>query len=323
MALAFLANGFQWYFSSSRGLYSSDDMRKHFTEESKSGFASFMFSDFCKAQYQSVMRYNEVGSNSEEVVFSGINPSLWGEIAVLCLVGGLAFLVFVSGPESRISWGHFVVGGLIGMVLIVVDQCRYIDTSVLATTKYFFTWSSYCFHGDRGWFFDILGYVFMYAVVAVAVAGFSAAVTALRPSQVDVANIKTDQASKLNMICRVYTWLPYFSYMGFAVWTVCTGIDSNASQAYAEQAIFITVVLLVVFLACVLTMYRVSRVYDRLAHSREQESNADEILETPIYCHLGPFGSKAFNTLIRILLPPLAMLALWYDVFSAFLGVQR
>ena len=324
MALAFLANGSQWYFGSSRGLYSSGDMSTYFkTEGSKSGFVNLVFSDFCRAQYQFVVHSREVKTNDKGVIFSGINPSMWGEIAVLCLVGGLAFIVFISGLESRISSKHFVVGGLVGMLLLIVDQARYLSTSVLATTKHFFTWSSYCFHGDWGWFFDILGYVFMYAVVAVAVAGFSAVVTALRPAHIDVANPKMGQASKVNMICRVYTWLPYFSYMGFAVWTVCTGIDSNASQAYAEQAIFITLVLLVVFIACVHTMYRVSRVYDRLACAQEQESNEGEILENPMHCYLGPFGSKAFNTLIGILLPPLAMLALWYNVFSAFLAVQR
>ena len=322
MTLALLANGFQWYFSSSRGLYSSDDMREYFkTEGSKSGFGNFVFSDFCGAQYQSVVCSREFLTNDRGVIYSGINPSMWGEISVLLLVGVLAFLVFISGPDSRINSKHFVVGGLVGMLLLVVDQARYIITSVLATTKHFFTWSSYCFHGDWGWFFDILGYVFMYAVVAVAVAGFSAAVAALRPSHIDVANPKMGQASKLNMICRVYTWLPYFSYMGFAVWTICTGIDSNASQAYAAQAIFITLVLLFVFIVCVHTMYQVSRVYDRLARARTQESNEGEILENPMHCYLGPFGSKAFNTLIRILLPPLAMLALWYDVFSAFLAV--
>jgi hypothetical protein len=61
----------------------------------------------------------------------------------------------------------------------------------------------------------------MYAAVGLGVAIFANTVRGFRYEKISVYEPKMGQAIGLDMVSRVYTWLPYFSYMGFAVWVSC------------------------------------------------------------------------------------------------------
>lgn len=329
----FLQAGVHW---NAYNFSNSKNMVEWFIAADAKQFDTFFFANSCEAQFSAAEKfikkidlrkssgndlvlYSVKKDGSDQRVFSAANPVLFAEIAVLTLVGALVGIVVFNRSGERLSRFDVKVGVAVGVILLLSDQARYIYTSVLVDNKFLFTWSSYCFHGDLGWAFDVAGYFFMYAVVALGVAVFSQAIRHFRYDEIDVYLPKMGQPKSVDMVCRVYTWLPYFSYAGFAVWVACTQINSSASQYYGGQAVLVTGILVAVWAVCCWALYRASQIYDEhlLVLSVEDTQRA---LENPVKEFLDPFGVKAMNTLIRIVLPLLTLLALWYKVVAALLS---
>lgn len=347
VALAFTFNALQaLVYSNAQRLYSSSAMLSELRDSSQNSFSDFFFGSYCVAQYRSAANAFagatqdssnpnrffklkadgsvEIGLNGQpveftDVVMSGANPVLWAELSVLILVCVLVALSVFNKVPGQFRSLDLLAGVVAGTVLFVGDQLRYYNTSVAAETKSLFTWSSYCLHGDLGWFFDAMGYLSMYAAVGLGVAVFSQALSHLKNGKIDITEPKMGQKAALDMVCRMYTWLPYFSYMGFAVWVACTQINENASQYYGAQAILVTAILVVVWGVCSFALYQVSKRYDEKLADISQE-NSQAAYDNPVREFLDPFGSKAFNTLIKILLPLLTLLAIWYKVLATFVG---
>jgi hypothetical protein len=84
----------------------------------------------------------------------------------------------------------------------------------------------------------------------------------------------------------------------------------------------VTVLLLIVFGACVVVLLRASLAYDRKLLELEASDEQPAYLN-PVREFLDPFGSKAFNIFLCIVLPLLALLALWNDVIATFISFQR
>ena len=242
---------------------------------------------------------------SGDVVFSGINPVFFAEGFVLLLVAMLVAIVTFSNPDCKPDWLDRGIGLSFGTALFGYDLHRYINSSVFFTSldgsaKGLYTWSSYCFHGDVGWLFDALGYLLMYMMLALGVSIFTRSARAVYFE--DAANLDV----ALNTIGRVYTWLPYFSYLGFAGWVTFTGLNKAGAGLYQAQALLVTGFVLLIFAACLITLVAASQ---RPAYH-----------DRPLFNELlSPFGTKSVNILIRIILPPLTMLAITNEVIRSLL----
>ncbi|WP_299866751.1 hypothetical protein [uncultured Roseobacter sp.] len=214
-ALAVIANLFQLFSVNFAALLSTESMIADFQARAQTGFEGLIWSEQCV--YQSALLDQFFASGTGEVVFSGINPVFFAEGLVLLLAALLVAIVTYSNPTCKPNWLDWTIGVFFGLALFIYDFNRYIGSSVFFVSangdpKGLYTWSSYCFHGDLGWLFDVLGYLFMYGMLALGVSIFSRSVRGVYNE--DAANMDT----ALNTVGRIYTWLPYFSYMGFAGW---------------------------------------------------------------------------------------------------------
>jgi hypothetical protein len=235
--LALTANAVQfiaaWFFSNPRN---SDAMVQFFSGASDKTFEALYFADKCLSQVTNF-------KVTPGAVFGGLNPVFFAEMAVLFLTFALVALVAYCPSRTAVRESDRILGFLVFSILLIADQARYFATSVDPSAfsflgpsftlgpKMFFTWSSYCFHGDIGWLFDVLGYIFMYAAVGLGVAIMSAIVSQFRKDVSENDISKIGENYRFSTICRIYVWLPYFSYFGFAIWLSCTKIDGAASFA--------------------------------------------------------------------------------------------
>ncbi|CTQ51305.1 hypothetical protein JDO7802_03344 [Jannaschia donghaensis] len=118
-----------------------------------------------------------IASNADPnaITIGGIQPVFLVELVLLLTTFLLIFLVYSKSqpllaehPEVYSTKWTLVAG----LALFLVDQARYLSTSVFPETKNFFTWSSYCLQGDLSWLFDALAYVPVYFGLGFALATF-------------------------------------------------------------------------------------------------------------------------------------------------------
>ena len=301
--LAIASNVLQLLSVDFSALANTNSMISEFRVRAVSNFEGFLWSSECV--YQNMLLKEFFVDGEGDVVFSGINPVFFAEILVLILVTSLVAIVVYSNPNCKPDWVDRCMGIFFGGVLFTYDFFRYIDSSVTffsknVTPKGLYTWSSYCFQGDVGWLFDAFGYLFMYLLVSLGISIFSKSVRVLLSEDLSGMDVA------LNTIGRVYTWLPYFSYLGFAGWVTFTGVNRAGAGLYQQQALLITGFILIVFAACLTVLVTISR--------------RDTFRENTIFRELlSPFGTRSINILIRIVLPPLTMLAITNESIKSLL----
>ncbi len=344
---AIFSNFFQWasgYRVSNP--WKSSDMVEYFEYQSNKKFDGFIFQNQCIKQHEGSFSdfgtgeknklksegkvyLGEFNDKEKYVIFGGVHPVFWGEITVLVLSFLLVSIVICSKIKYKVFKKDYVIGFYIGFSVLFIDQIRYIYTSIdrsilpfwysdwVSNPKSLFTWSSYCFTGDWAWFYDFLGYVFMYAAVAIGISVFSSIVREINSIEHNTDHLNIHKNENLRTVCRVYTWLPFFSYMGFAVWVACTQVNGAANAAYAVQAVILTVILMLVFTACYWCIYRSYNIFEKKRNLIMEKGETPP--DNPMKEFHDPFGSKAVVIVFKIILPPLTMLALWSEVIASLL----
>ena len=307
-------NAIPMYFGWKNNLLSEKGMKEFFLRQYSSDYTGFVFKDCCMKQYE-----NFKGSDQNDFVFSEVVITTITELFLMILVGILSYLAIVNKSNAPIRKSHLIWGFSIGQSLFAFELYRYYWTSIAANEKQLFTTSSYCFQGDLALLISSLGYLLMYTALALGIARFiSLSIDALKKNSLEENRVINDSES-LRTICKIYTWLPYFSYAGFTVWIAGTGITGTASEMYLNHAILITTVLVIVFFACLRVLVAVSSNFNKMSTRKSSDgmtgcNEKDSLLDRA----LGPFGSNAFNTFIRIVFPFLIFLSLYYKLFDIF-----
>ena len=314
IALAIVSNTVPMYFGLKNDLRSVEKMKVFFSQQNISGFSGLIFKDRCMKQYEFYAQ-----SDPNDFIFAEIFITTFTELFFMLLIGILSYLAIASRSNAPIKMTYVIYGFLIAWSLFLVDQSRYYFTSIGDDEKRLFTSSSYCFQGDMALFISTVGYFLMHTALALGIARFiSLSMDALRKNPVE-SIMKIDKSESLYAVCRIYTWLPYFSYIGFAVWIAGTGITGYASKLYLYEAIMITSVLVVVFIACLIILILISSKYNNVLMKKSgKEMSRCNANDNPLDELLGPFGSRAFNVFIRVVTPLLTFAALYYKLFDVF-----
>ena len=270
-------------------------------------YSGLFFADNCLAQSKIIY------SGSGKVV--GIFPMFFAEIFVLLVAIAFVFTVAIVSRQFQVSRFGIICAILVSISLFLVDQVRYYFTSVADLSKTFFTWSSYCVHGDWGWLFDAIGYLFMYALITIAIAYFIAAISKLRDAELDIEMPWLGQPDAFKAVEATFSWLVYFGYLFLVIWVVFSGLNPEASKLYAVQVLIIYAV---IFAFYFMTIYR----YSRIAIWYDKESRLyDNPCSSPIAELLAPHGTRAFQILIKLSLPVIFILSIWFEVFKELLGI--
>lgn len=296
-------------------LWRREKMMELFLRTESTDFDYHIFKENCIAQRDGYQNY--ILSNPEvPPIMTGLFPALVGEMSVVIISFAIVLMITWSFDFRKLSRHDIAIGGLVGMGLFFADQVRFYSSSIeriwggswMDQPKTFYTWSSYCFSGDYGVLFSIVGYVAMYIALALGISVISSVLRRQRyGSGSDLYVDEKDQ--DFLTIGRVYSWLPYYSYFGFACWVVGVQIDWRSGSDFVVQIFLITSVLVLVFSACLIYLIRAHRYYDGNHDSRSKLLNA----------YLDPHGTKCIETLGRIIAPALIVLAIWKIIPDDFL----
>lgn len=219
--------------------------RKSIIAALESGKRTFSHTSFGSCQLQ--LDYLASNVNNKSIIVGGVNPVFWVEIILLMTTFSIVFLIYFRSKNIiKLDTTIFSFRWSIatGAILLMIDQIRYINTSVTIIKKNFYTWSSYCFHGDLGWLFDVLAYVPVYFSLGAIITIFVRVVMRVSP---DNANIKFNNIGmKLEhkFISGTMTWVSLISITFFVFWLTGTNIGITASIFYAAQAVVIFLLIL-------------------------------------------------------------------------------
>ncbi|MEP2984622.1 MAG: hypothetical protein ABJN39_07840 [Sulfitobacter sp.] len=203
----------------------------------------------CTAQ----LDYLTLNINDENLItLGGIRPVFGVEIFLLVTTFLIVFLVWHKGQNliaERPSVFSIKWSVVIGLVLLAVDQVRYINTSVLLIDKNFFTWSSYCLQGDAAWAFDVIAYLPVYFGLGAAISIFCRGVARVDPDNASLNKNDIGLKSEYHLISGTMVWTSWISAGFFLIWVAGTGIGLSSSIFYASQAaiVFGLILILVIY----------------------------------------------------------------------------
>jgi len=227
----------------------------------------------------------------KSIIIGGINPVFWVEYALLITTFSIVFLVYfkskkiinVHGEIFSPQWAI-----IIGLILLTLDQVRYINTSVIIIKKNFYTWSSYCFHGDFGWLFDILAYIPVYFALGAIITIFIRVVMRVSPDNADIKFNNIGLKLEHNFISGTMTWVSLISITFFVFWLAGTNIGISASVFYALQAFFVFLLILGLLLYSGYRSYKINIWYQnefeliREKIAADRKVSAQEVLDTEV-----------------------------------------
>lgn len=315
---ALILNAIQLLTSPFEKLADATVIQEHLAAGSRS-FAVTRFGN-CDAQ----LNYLAMNmANVDLVTVGGIRWVFGVELTLLVAAFSIVFLVWnrtaslIDQNPDCFSSKHAV---FVGLILLVVDQVRYLNTSVFPVEKNFFTWSSYCFHGDLAWLFDVLAYVPLYFGLGAAITIFWKASNRVVATNADIRRVDLGLGAEYKAISGTMAWTSAISIFFFVVWLVGTRISPSSSVFYAAQATLIYGLILVLVFYSGFRAFRLNKWYSEevlkarqdLAsrQSKDIEMIGQRELEdagikpNPFGTYIGPHGT-AFGKLVASVVIPI------------------
>ena len=261
-------------------------------------------------------------SNADLVTVGGIRWVFGVELMLLVAVFSIVFLVWNRtarllelAPEC-FSIKHSLIAGL---VLLLVDQIRYLNTSVFKVEKNFYTWSSYCFHGDLAWLFDVLAYAPLYFGLGAAITIFWKASNRVKSTNADIHLVDLGLGAEHKAISGTMAWTSAISIFFFVVWLVGTRISPSSSVFYAAQATLIYGLILLLVLYSGFRALRLNQWYDtevlKVRKSLAKKEGVDVakiglrdledegIKPNPFAPYIGPHGTSFGKLVASVVIP--------------------
>ncbi|RLJ40684.1 hypothetical protein BCF46_3253 [Litoreibacter meonggei] len=250
---------------------------------------------------------------SHDAVIVGIFPMFFAESIVLALGTAFCFLVLNVTRSFEFSRTIVLSGLTLSSALLVLDQGRYLYTSILDADKLFFTWSSYCINGTWGWVFDLVGYLGFYLLLALAISGYLASLTDFRAIDWNEATTSAQEFVNKPLVAldATLSWLTYFAYAYLLIWLVFSGITPNASKLYAAQVV---IIFAVIFAFYFVTVWSLARSYFQI------EKLKPNFKQNPIADLYAPHGTRLVEIFIKLSLPAVLFLSVWFDWLKGLLS---
>lgn len=270
-------------------------------------FSWLIFSSQCVAQKSYLIEVSTKTFVSKSVLV-GIFPMFFAETAVMFIVLAFAGMTIYFTRHATVNQQAAQWGIGLAVLLFVIDQGRYAYTSIIDVTKRFFTWSSYCVHGDIGWLFDALAYVAMYGTTAICIAAFVASLIELQTKNLDPAAPYFGKREAFFAVESTFSWLSYFGYAFLVIWVVFSGITPEASRVYALQAVVIFIIIFGFYFSVLFRYLQVS-----LWHQERLLSSSKKIAANPVVEFTAPHGTKLVQTFIKLALPIIFFLSVWFE----------
>lgn len=302
LSVAIAGNLFQLVVGLLRGTQTESSIITHYSSFNPQGIHFFL--EYCERQAALLQ--------SDDVVIVGILPMFFAEAVVLAIGATFCFLVLRVTRSFKLPRAQIFQGLAISCGLLALDQGRYIYTSIYDPEKLFFTWSSYCIHGTWGWFWDFIGYLGFYILLALAISSY---LTALKNFKAIDWNQTPKSHSKpiepLVALDATLTWLTYFAYAYLLIWLVFSGITPDASKIYAAQ---VFVIFGVIFAFFFVTTLALAQAYLRIEALRKYAT------PNPISELYAPHGTRVVEIFVKLSLPAILFLSVWFDWLKSLLS---
>ena len=288
----------------------------------------------CNAQKALVV---SEGKSNDSI--NGIFPVFIAEIVIVFIIFWLIIYTYNKLKYIPKRKNELKVSLLFMMLFFLIDQTRYIYSSIIDDNKSLYTWSSYCLQGDISWYFDALGYASMYFALGLAMAGF---VTVLNRTNINNIELKFHMLGlekEHAFLTGVFYWLTPFALAFFFIWVAATKIDISSSKLYAVQAILIFSILLTFYLLSSFKIYKINVYYKNqltlirkeIAKSKgmkfEEVSpssiSSEIIAENPFEDFFGANWRNFWGKLICLGLPLISYVSIFLPSLDSYLQIYK
>ena len=155
----------------------------------------------------------------------------------------------------------------------------------------------------------------MYLLIAFSVTFFIAASRELKNSNLKITEAWLGQSGAFKAVEATFSWLVYFGYLFLVIWVVFSGLNPEASKLYAAQVLVIYTVIFAFYFYIRFQYARIALWYEKA--SKDQ----DAAHPSPITELLAPHGTRAFQILIKLSLPVIFILSVWFEILKELPGL--